>query len=172
MFKTFKLVKVDTNYCDYLRTFDLKVPYNRNKKEIRPFVGVLFKIKECEYFAPLTSPKKKHTSMHNNIDFFKIDNGKLGAINFNNMIPVGKENYKEIDLDKEYDTKEEIQYYTLLSKQVKWLNDHYNLIINKSFKLYTLYINDKLPLSIKNRCCNFILLEEKCDEYNKDLASV
>ena len=38
--------------------------------------------------------------MKNNIDFFKIDNGTLGVINFNNMIPVYKDNYDVITLNK------------------------------------------------------------------------
>ena len=36
---------------------------------------------------------------------------------------------------------------------------------NKSFKLYQLYNDNKLPENIKSRCCNFKLLEEKCLEY-------
>lgn len=32
MYKKFKIVKVDSNYCDYLRTFDNKVPYNAGQK--------------------------------------------------------------------------------------------------------------------------------------------
>ena len=28
------LVKIDSNYCDYLRKFDQKVPYNYDKKEL------------------------------------------------------------------------------------------------------------------------------------------
>ena len=38
---------------------------------------------------------------------------------------------------------------------------------NKSFKLYQLYSNGKLPENIKVRCCNFKLLEKKCVDYNK-----
>lgn len=30
------LVRLDTKYCDYLRKFDDKVPYNYNEKELRP----------------------------------------------------------------------------------------------------------------------------------------
>ncbi len=44
------LVRLDTKYCDYLREFDSKVPYNYNEKELRPFVGVLFKINKLMYF--------------------------------------------------------------------------------------------------------------------------
>ena len=56
----FKLVVIDSNYCDYLRKFDKKVTYNKNEKALRPFAGVLFTLKDIEYFAPLSSPKLKH----------------------------------------------------------------------------------------------------------------
>lgn len=55
------LVRLDTKYCDYLRKFDSRVPYNYNEKELRPFVGVLFEIDDCMYLAPLSSPKAKHS---------------------------------------------------------------------------------------------------------------
>ena len=44
MYKSFKIVKIDSNYCDYLRKYDNKVSYNAGLKELRPFVGVLFRI--------------------------------------------------------------------------------------------------------------------------------
>ena len=53
MFKSFKIVKIDSNYCDYLRQFDSKVTYNRGIKDLRPFIGVLFVIENMEYFASL-----------------------------------------------------------------------------------------------------------------------
>ena len=58
MIKNLQIIRVNTNYCDYLRKFDSRVAYNMNEKEIRPFVGILFKIEDCEYFAPLSSPKQ------------------------------------------------------------------------------------------------------------------
>ena len=51
------LVRLDTDYCNYLRKYDDKVPYNHGKKELRPFIGVLFNIGRLMYFAPLSSPK-------------------------------------------------------------------------------------------------------------------
>ena len=161
-----RLVKVDSDYCDYLRQFDNKVSYNKYEKELRPFVGVLFTIKNIEYFAPLSSPKPKHLKMRNTIDFFKIKNGELGAINFNNMIPVREKNYKLIDLDKDTLIKSEIKYQKLLKEQLTWLNENYIQVKTKSFKLYDLYNKNRLSDNIKNRCCNFKLLEEKCFEYN------
>ncbi len=89
--KKFIIVQVDYKYCDYLRKYDKRVPYNSGIKRNRPFIGVLFMVGEIEYFTPLSSPKEKHQKMKNNIDFIKLSGGKLGAINFNNMIPVKKD---------------------------------------------------------------------------------
>ncbi len=40
MYRRFKIVQVDSNYCDYLRKFDSKVPYNAGTKILRPFRSV------------------------------------------------------------------------------------------------------------------------------------
>ena len=105
--------------------------------------------------------------MKNTVDFFKIKDSELGAVNFNNMIPVNESNYSLVDLNKETLTIAELKYQKLLREQLDWLKANYKQVKNKSFKLYQLYTNGKLPENIKSRCCNFKLLEEKCVEYNK-----
>lgn len=160
-----KIVRVNPDYCDYLRKFDNRISYNKYEKELRPFIGILFNIDYCEYFAPLSSPKEKHKKMKNTIDFFKIKNGELGAVNFNNMIPVNKNNYSLVDLNKETLTMSELKYQKLLREQLAWLNANHNQIKNKAIKLYQLYMAEKLSENIKARCCNFKLLETKCLEY-------
>ena len=167
MMFNFKIVRVDSDYCDYLRQFDTKVAYNRNEKNTRPFVGVLFEINSCEYFAPLSIPKLKHQKMKNTIDFLKLKDGELGAINFNNMIPVKENNYCLVDLSNKQSTVKEARYQKLLKEQLAWLNANYNQVKNKSMKLYKLYTEGRLNQSINNRCCNFKLLEEKCKKYSK-----
>lgn len=168
MIYNLKIVKIDKYYCNYLRQYDKRVSYNYGNKENRPYVGILFVINNLEYFAPLSSPKSKHLKMRNTIDFFKLDSGVLGAINFNNMIPVTNNNYTLIDFSKDNKTKNEIRYLILLENQLNYLNKYYSSVIDKSSKLYNLYINNRLPKSIRHRCCNYPLLEEKCIEYNKD----
>ena len=166
MYKNFKIVKVNSMYCDYLRKFDNKVAYNAGNKELRPFIGILFSINKCEYFAPLSSPKEKHKKLKNTLDLIKIDNGNLGVINFNNMIPVTYKNYVEFDLNKKNKTKSELLRIELITDQLRWLTSNKKNIYNKSKLLYDLYCNNKLPKNVKDRCCNFPLLEEKCNEYN------
>ena len=172
MILNLRLVKIDRGYCDYLRQFDNKVMYNDGKKELRPFVGILFKVNDYEYFAPLSSPKAKHMKMRNTLDFFKIDGGKLGAINFNNMFPVKFGNYELLDLDSDKITLSEKKYQKLLKQQLLWLNENYIQVKNKSFKLYCLYNEARLNKNIMERCCNYKLLEEKCNVYNHEKVSV
>ncbi len=162
------LVRIDADYCNYLRKFDNKVPYNYNDKVLRPFVGVLFTIDEIMYFAPLSSPKVKHLKLKSKLDFFKIDNGKLGAINFNNMVPVTDNNIIKLDLDKACLTKSEEKYTKLLKEQIYWLNRNDEKLYGRSKKLYDKYIAGTLDRNIVERCCNFKLLEEKCKEYNEN----
>lgn len=166
MNKNFKIVKVDSKYCDYLRQFDDKVIYNAGSKELRPFVGILFTVDGYEYFAPLSSPKPKHAVMKTQIDFVKIDGGRLGVVNFNNMIPVSSKNYEPFDLDATPATTSELNRQNLLKSQLYWLNRDIKSITHKAVSLYEKYRDDKLHISIKSRCCNFIMLEEVSKKYN------
>lgn len=161
------MVKIDYKYCDYLRKFDNKVAYNSGSKEMRPFIGILFVVNEYEYFAPLSSPKVKHIHMKNNIDIVKIDKGRYGVVNFNNMIPVTPNNYELFDLNATPKNTYELKWQNLLKSQLLWLNKNIKNVKGKAFRLYEKYKSNKLDERIKSRCCNFILLEEKCKEYNK-----
>ena len=163
---TYRLAIVNSKYCDYLRKYDSRVSYNANEKELRPFVGVLFEIDSFKYFAPLSSPKPKHLKMKNQIDFYKIDGGKLGAINFNNMIPISEKSYTYIDTNLACLTFTEQKYQNLLRDQLRWLNRDGQSLRIKAFKLYEKRINNLLNEKVASRCCDFKLLEEKCLEYN------
>ena len=167
----YKIVKLNYKYCDFLREFDYRVAYNSGSKELRPYIGVLFKIADIEYFAPLSSPKPKHKSIHRSIDMIKLDDGNLGVINLNNMLPVLSNNYEILDLNSPKNISE-IKRYNLLKKQLRWLNSNRISINKKANNLYKMYVNGKLSDNIKSRCCNFILLESKCKEYNNLLISV
>ncbi len=167
-----KIVKIDTKYCNYLRKFDSRVPYNYGKKALRPFVGVLFRVGNFMYFAPLSSPKAKHLNMKAKIDFLKIDNGKLGVVNFNNMLPVTKTNITLLDLNGVHKKSVEQKYNKLLKEQLYWLNRNKEKLYNRAQKLYEKYINKTLNISIRERCCDFKLLEEKCGLYNLILEKV
>ena len=168
MIRNFKIVKVDYKYCDYLRKFDSRVSYNAGIKELRPFIGILFEVNSCEYFAPLSSPKVKHMNMKNNLDVVKIDGGRYGVVNFNNMIPVTSKNYELFDLNAIPKDTYELKRQNLLKSQLLWLNKNIKNVKGKALNLYDKYNKGRLDERIKSRCCDFILLEEKCKEYNKN----
>lgn len=171
------IVIVDKEYCNYLRKFDKLVPYNFANKINRPYIGVLFEVNKCKYFAPLSSPKKKHEKMKNTLDFYKLENKfydqnqkvskkqVIGAINFNNMIPLAKGTYNKINLNKICENVEERKYLDLLKLDFRCINNNIKIISKKAETLYHLYHENKLHNKIKSRCCNFLLLEEKCREY-------
>ena len=168
MIRNFKIVKVDYKYCDYLRKFDSRVSYNAGIKELRPFIGILFEANSCEYFAPLSSPKVKHMNMKNNLDIVKIDGGRYGVVNFNNMIPVTSKNYELFDLNAIPKDTYELKRQNLLKSQLLWLNKNIKNVKGKALNLYDKYKKGRLDERIKSMCCDFILLEEKCKEYNKN----
>lgn len=148
-----RIYKVKEDYVLYLKSFDDKVA--SNKKERRPYIGIVLEINEFKYFAPLTSPKDKHKKMKNQLDFIKLDNGNLGAINLNNMIPISNVALIEYDIDKEID----ISYRELLKDQLRFINSNSKNIKDKAKKLY-IKVTEHNSF-IKERCVNFKLLEEK-----------
>ena len=163
-----KLYNVKDDYIDYLRKFDHKVLMN--KKETRPYVGVVLVINNMKYYVPLMSPKGKFAHMHNAKDFHKIAGGRYGAINFNKMIPVIDDALIIMDIDKEPD----LRYKSLLQNQYRELSKIIDTIMMKSASIYNLFIIDDKDLSssdirVKERCCNFMLLEEKLLEYTIEI---
>lgn len=155
---------VDSEYFDFLRRFEPRVPF---VKEHRPFLGIVLKVNYKNYFAPLGSPKEKHKLMNRQRDLIKIDDGKLGVINLNNMIPIPESRCIKLNLDEMGDE----QYRILLRKQLIWCNDNSKEIIEKAEKLYeSICYFDRPDSMLKNRCCDFRLLERKCIEYMKENA--
>ena len=160
---------INNNYINFLSQFDRHIAYNKDGK--RPYVGIVLKIKEYCYFAPLFSPKPKHKMYKDNLSFFKIINRKskesLGIIRFSDMIPVPQESVCLLDMEnKSYG------YKRLLSKQYSYINIPGNRqkIMNKAEKIYAIVTNkssSKMSQFYKALSCNFKLLEEKCLNYGK-----
>lgn len=160
------LCRIKSEYCDFLRLNDPKVPHNFDNKEHRPFVGVVLDIDDRIYYAPLTSPKAKHLKMSNSIDFLKIDGGKLGAINLNNMIPVPKCCLTIVDPKLlPINNKSDADYIGLLNDQLDWCNSNRSKILEKAKALYNKLTQSKNKLPLHDRCCDFKACEKSHDQY-------
>lgn len=124
--------------------------------------GIILELNSINYFAPLSSPKEKHKYMKTTLDFIKINNGRDGIINLNNMLPVPLICCKKISIENEI--KQNKKYGLILKYQYIWCNKNKEIILSKASKLYGLIISNKANIKLKNRCCDFKSLEEK---YNK-----
>ena len=101
-------------------------------KSNRPFVGVVVICENQQYCIPLDSPKEKHLNKKNDVDFSRIFDGDklIGVLNFNNMIPVDERFITKIDLKiNKNDSKQEIYYKTLCTKELDWCQKNQDIII-------------------------------------------
>lgn len=167
------LYNVDMKYIRDLSKADDKVMSTSPQlhKENRPFVGIIVICGDKMYCIPFTSPKPKHLKMKNDLDFSRIinkNNEMIGALNFNNMIPVCSDVIKLIDIKPhKTDSPKDKDYKELLNNQLDWCNDNRESITRKANKLYN--IVTKTPDKFKNltrRCCDFKKLESVLEKWN------
>ena len=97
----------------------------------------------------------------NALDIFKIDHGKLGIVNINNMIPTPKTCLTEV-LPTIINNN---LYKVLIQDQTTYLNNKKKDLLKKVSQFRKLADNGHLPQNVKTRCCNFALLETKCKNY-------
>ena len=106
--------------------------------------------------------------MHDNIDLIKINEGKEGVINLNNMFPVPKECLSLIDpRKKDEDSDEVLKYKLLLTNQLEWCNrpENTRLILSKAKILYWKIVRGNAKAKLVARCCKFKEDEEECIRY-------
>lgn len=151
-----KIYSVDKEYLKYLRLRDINTP-----SPLWKVYGITTEIENNTYFIPLSMPNIKHKFMHNQRDFMKIKEGRLGAINFNNMIPVPKDMLVDIDIKKISSEREK----NILNAQYRFCKSNYAKIHQKAEKLRDIIINEK-SFKLASRCCNFEYLEEECKYFD------
>ena len=124
-------------------------------KETRPFVGIIIVCGTRKYCVPLSSPKPKHNSMKNDLDFTKIMDGDklIGVLNFNNMIPVDESCVIPLNLRiTEKDDVTTRKYKKMAAKQLDWCQHNQEAIVKKANKLYAMVQSEKASGFMKRRC--------------------
>lgn len=162
--KRLNLFVIDMKYIRDLAHVDDKVMSVSPQvgKASRPFVGIVVVCKSHEYCVPLSSPKAKHTSMKNDVDFMKIYDGDklIGVLNFNNMVPVDGMFLKPADMKiTKRDSRSTMQYKTMLAKQLKWCQQNQDAIVRRANRLYQIILEGKANSNLRRRCCDFVKLE-------------
>ena len=158
---------VDRKYIQYLSNFEKHVSYNKNEsRHSRPYLGIVLRIKEYEYFVPLYSYKEHYLKYKNNPSFFFVydrRNVPLSIIKFSSMIPVPKNSTVIRLLD--YNNQDE-KYRDLISAEYRYINSNKQEIYRRANKMYIAVTKHKNNF-LKSVACNFKKLEEKCLEYIK-----
>ncbi len=165
---------VDKKYIQYLTNYDSHVGYADYGNHLKLHVGILLSISKYQYYVPISSAKPKHRKMSNSLDFHKLQdesaNHLYAVLNLNNMIPVPKQcitqlKYNQIESFRHFiSEKEKTDYIYLLQKEKYIIDQSQNILHEKALKLYQKCISHPTS-SFAMRCCNFKLLEEKCDLY-------
>ena len=173
-----KLYVINSDYINYLKEFDNKVPNVDYDEKYKLFLG---KVKinndtDIRYYIPLTSYKPKFENMADRLDFIKIcdpiDETIIGAIDINNMIPVPDVAVQEFSYDllrynPSFETEDEKYiYYNFSMNELTYLNDIEDRIVDNAKTVFSLYRNQNDVYSnLKNRCCNYPLLQTKAFEF-------
>lgn len=154
-----RIYRIEDSYINFLRGVDKKVQQNKNKR--RPYVGIVLIVGEFKYFVPMESPKQNHNNIKSGKHLLKLDDGKLGILGFNNMIPVRDDAVIKFDINQETDNK----YAELLKRQVIYINKNKASIYEHALKTYYSRVNGKNKFLI-NICCDFKKLEKISRNYN------
>lgn len=181
-----KFINISQDYLKYLHNHCSEVYYKQFNYDNKPYLGILINNENNQYVIPLSSAKEKHklwkntdtnrflvyencdkSSLSKNAIYKENPDGSikhiLSAIDLKKMIPVKEGIYSIVDLvGKQNDTTEERNYKNLLNKEYSFCLKILPSIIQKANKLYNKQIETGKIIKF---CCDFKLIEEKCDQY-------
>lgn len=154
----FCLCYINKDYLDTLNCIHERVP----EKFHRPFIVGISEINGFMYAIPMTTKTRRHNGQRRNPRYtieMKAGTKDLGAILFNNMIPVTPEVVIPLDLWRLPQS-----YQAVFNQEIQFIRKNRDLIEEKAQKTYDTAISLKDPF-FTEMCCNFKLLEKYCRKY-------
>ena len=162
--KNLQLYRVENKYIRYLKSQDSKVQDNKNRR--RPYVGIVLYVGDYRYFVPMESPKPNHANIKSGRHIFRLDNGRLGLLGFNNMIPIPDSALISFDINQEEDKS----YAELLKRQISYINRNKADIYDRAAKTYYSAVRGNNAF-LSGICCDFKKLEAASNKYNPNHSS-
>lgn len=167
------LYSISDKYIKYLRKFEDKIYDNKEEIRIwtRKYLGIVLTINNCNYYIPMSSPKKsdyidyeKRIIRKDTKTIIRIDNGNrlYGTLRISNMIPVPITELEPYMIETEQDRK----YKEVILGELRYINNNVEKITKNAKIVYNQRIKNENIGYIKNTV-NFKLLEEKLEEWNK-----
>lgn len=161
--ETLRIYRVSDKYVRFLKSRDSRVQDNKDRR--RPYVGVVLYVGDFRYFVPMESPKPNHANIKPGRHIMKLDDGKLGLLGFNNMVPVHDSALIPFEISDEPDAK----YAELLRRQVSYINRHKADVLAHASQTYYSAVTKKNKFLL-GICCDFKKLELACRQYRPDLG--
>lgn len=164
MFERWKIIlkfyEVDNNYIIYIKNFERQIP-DFNYDRFNKFVcGIVLNINDNDYFAPVSSFKQQQRT-----NFVILDRGRpVSSIRFSFMFPAPNEVIRLKDFSNEPQT-----YKDLINAELRYCNNNRDEILRRVRQVYRIGCNRNHPLA--NCCCDFTLLESKCNEFIRRFES-
>ena len=167
------LYSISDKYIKYLRKFEDKIYDNKEEIRVRTrkYLGIVLTINNCNYYIPMSSPKKsdyidyeKRIIRKDTKTIIRIDNGNrlYGTLRISNMIPVLITELEPYMIETEQDRK----YKEVILGELRYINNNVEKITKNAKIVYNQRIKNENIGYIKNTV-NFKLLEEKLEEWNK-----
>ena len=167
------LYSISDKYIKYLRKFEDKIYDNKEEIRVRTrkYLGIVLTINNCNYYIPMSSPKKsdyidyeKRIIRKDTKTIIRIDNGNrpYGTLRISNMIPVPITELEPYMIETEQDRK----YKEVILGELRYINNNVEKITKNAKIVYNQRIKNENIGYIKNTV-NFKLLEEKLEEWNK-----
>ena len=159
MNEEFMIYDVDYEYRKYLYDYDNRV----NLKENRRYTGIIIILDQYKYFVPLTSRPLREDGRkrkpRTTVEIYDEKKELIAALLINNMIPVPDNCFKLVDIQND--------------KNKDYLNSEYIYIRKSEVKEEIMHKVEKVYRQVKLNqdsfmtrfCCDFGLLERKCDDY-------
>ncbi len=159
-----RFYEINSKYVEYLSKFEPHIYINKKNGNgrVRKYIGVVLNVNGLEYFAPLSSLKKKHQFIEEGLDIIKIK--KYAVINLNNMFPVPESVCKPIDFSNEKNPK----YKDLMQAEYRFIKKIEDKIKKNASLLYKHKFENGNSTPLSKRCNDFALLEIKCREYKNN----
>lgn len=149
--------EVSKEYLDYLRKFESRIPNIEYANREKFVAGVLFKINDLNYLAPVSSFNKKQYTNY----VMKFGEYPVGSIRFSFMMPVPDSELHLKDFSNETQS-----YKRLVIQELQLCNKNRSTIRKEALNIYNRRTSNLIPF-LNDVCCDFKKLESQCQEWIK-----
>lgn len=149
-----KFYDIDRDYIRYLKTFDHQVPDIDYSTFNKFFCGIVLRMGEFDYFAPVTSLTKQQRT-----NLLIYDKGRaISSIRFSFMVPAFADMLSLTDFGSQPQA-----YQDLVNTEIQYCNRNVKAVYKRAREVYAIGVNSKHPLHYT--CCKFELLEKASLQY-------